>query len=376
MACDGYQSQLDSIEALDPAIKIACDGYGSSISSLNTFDGYVKTACDGYVVAAGLSGGQVLIGGTQASNNLTLQGSSNAVDGYIQAKSRISGFNGALNLGTLTTPPATFNDVGDVAIGADCDVQGNLNVAGNILNSTLKSALDGYAVLNGVSGGQELIGGTAASNNLLLKASSNASDGYIGVLSRLTNPTSYLNLGTAVGSIAGFNAVGDVACGGNLYSAGNITSAASYTITGSYLTANTTLRTNSQLNFNGLALMSYIADDGIHFALDNTDGGVNHNFIIGPWASYNVSYGKGTPSTNPTLFIASAISPATNTTRWGSLNHTGDGSLAGTFLLNSGSGPITLGVTTTPTSGYGDTNDVQVSGDFEEWYENFIKHKV
>ena len=63
------------------------------------------------------------------------------------------------------------------------------------------------------------------------------------------------------------------------------------------------------------------ADDGLHLELSETDGVGNHNLIICSRAWGYKNFDHNLLSTNPTLFIHSAINPDTANTQWISFTH-------------------------------------------------------
>jgi hypothetical protein len=171
----------------------------SSLSGLNSDDHTI------YAFLAGRSGGQILTGGTAANNNTTIRSTSNAVKGSVvldESTATTSSSSGALllsgGLGISNTTDATssisggtITTAGGLAvarrafIGTDLSVGGNLTVSGSA--SLPHGGLTGlsnddhtiYALLAGRSGGQVIIGGTAASNNTTIRSTSNATKGSV-----------------------------------------------------------------------------------------------------------------------------------------------------------------------------------------------------
>jgi hypothetical protein len=155
---------------------------------------------------AGRAGGQTIIGGTAASENLTLTSTSNATKGKVTTASEIESTLATgtapitvtsttvcpnLNASRLEGHAASYFQVagtyGDVVgpAGATAD-----SIA--VYNSTTgKLIKDGGAtiaqlpLLAGRAGGQTLIGGTAASENLILTSTSNATKGKVTTASQL-----------------------------------------------------------------------------------------------------------------------------------------------------------------------------------------------
>lgn len=173
-----------------------------------------------YMLLAGRSGGQTLIGGTSASNNLTLQTTSNITKGsYILSELSSNGFvktsggTGTLSIDTSSYQPlasqlttlASYNTNGlftqtaagsytgrtitanstKIAITNGSGVSGNPTVdvtEANLTHNNIGGLTTGdphtqYVLLAGRSGGQSITGGTAGGNNLTLNTTSNASKG-------------------------------------------------------------------------------------------------------------------------------------------------------------------------------------------------------
>jgi len=144
-----------------------------------------------YALLAGRTGGQTLIGGSAASDNLTLSSTSNVTKGNVVITD------------PLTT--ANINTTGNITVtgtvdGRDVSVDGSTldsHIADSTIHFTVASIDHGliagltdddhpqYALLAGRTGGQTLIGGSAASENLILESTSNVTKGVVQVLSPL-----------------------------------------------------------------------------------------------------------------------------------------------------------------------------------------------
>lgn len=113
-----------------------------------------------FALLAGRSGGQTITGGTGASENLTLMSTSNGTKGKIVV-------GGSVIQSTVATGNAPLEVISTTQVA-------NLNAS-----KVGGKAETDFALLNGRSGGQTLIGGTGASEKLTLRGSSNATAGTI-----------------------------------------------------------------------------------------------------------------------------------------------------------------------------------------------------
>jgi hypothetical protein len=77
-----------------------------------------------YTLLAGRAGGQVLVGGTAANNNLVLRSTSNATKGRVSIDEVTS---------TVSTSTGAFTVAGGVGFGADLRVAGNVYVGTNLV---------------------------------------------------------------------------------------------------------------------------------------------------------------------------------------------------------------------------------------------------
>ena len=94
-------------------------------------------------------------------------------------------------------------------------------------------------------------------------------------------------------------------------------------------------------------------DDGIHLALDSTDGRANHNLIITSYDNRVIDHDHETLSTNPTLIGHSALAPDNSNSEYWSKTHNGEDT-----QLTSGFGGFQFGVAAQPARG-----KITVTGD-------------
>ena len=180
-----------------------------------------------YSLLVGRSGGQILTGGTLASNTLTLRSTSNITKGSIildETTATTSSTTGSLKLsggiGISNTTDAsssinggTITTAGGLAvakkayIGTDLSVGGNFTVNGttNIDHGSISGLLDDdhtqYTLLTGRTGGQILTGGTSGTNNLILRSTSDVSKGSV-IFDETTSTT-----GSTIGSVRIFGGI-------------------------------------------------------------------------------------------------------------------------------------------------------------------------
>jgi len=183
-----------------------------------------------YALLVGRAGGQSLVGGTAASESLTLESTNNITKGTIIALSPVEADD--LDAHTATTlllgkGTATKIELANTGVTTEAQgpltalegvgVTGNITVTGTVdgrdvsvdgstldshiadstIHFTVASIDHGliagladddhtqYALLAGRAGGQSLIGGTAASDSLTLESTSNVTKGTVQVLSPL-----------------------------------------------------------------------------------------------------------------------------------------------------------------------------------------------
>lgn len=86
---------------------------------------------------------------------------------------------------------------------------------------------------------------------------------------------------------------------------------------------NSDRQTNFEVTAAGTTCMQVVPykDDGVHFAMKESDNTGNNNFIITSVTQGAKSHGHTTASTNPTLFIHSATDPTSDSTQWVSITH-------------------------------------------------------
>jgi hypothetical protein len=178
-----------------------------------------------YTLLAGRSGGQTLTGGTAASNSLTLRSTSNATKGSI-----------IIDETTVSSSTTT----GALVVSGGIGVAGTVyaNSANFVTLTAPHSGLSGltnddhtqYTLLAGRSGGQTITGGTAASNSLTLRSTTNATKGSI-LIDETTVTSS-----TTTGAL---RVSGGVGIAGGLYTgtAVNLASISGITTIGSTTTA-------------------------------------------------------------------------------------------------------------------------------------------
>jgi hypothetical protein len=267
-----------------------------------------------YALLAGRAGGQILTGGTAASNILTLRSTTNATKGSVLIDEttvststttgalRVAGgtgivgnlftggtgnFAGILNAtsGTASTSTTTGALVvtGGTGISGNLNVGGNLNVTGTLTASISHSSLTGltaddhtqYALLAGRTGGQILTGGTAASNVLTLRSTTNATKGSV-LIDETTVSTS-----TTTGAlrVAGGIGVSDAVYSGNgLYDSGNRV----FSIAGSNLSnSGSTINVVNNPSFSGIVNISNNTS-----STSNTTGALN---VVGGISSSNTT---------------------------------------------------------------------------------------
>jgi len=230
-----------------------------------------------------------------------------------------------------------------------------VRIGGTLVPAIDASSSPGVALLDGKAGGQILHGGTAASENLVLRSTFHSTKGYIDLQDRVTNSLGILNLGTAATSSQGYG-VGSVLLGGNLEVKGQ---GAINTV---IATTQIRLRTHCDLTFGNneyVRFWDWSTTEQFGLALHAEFG--NALIIHQDQARALKDYDHA-PTTDPTIFIHSALNPDTNNTRWGSFSHSGTSSLAGAFTLTTGSGVIVVGRTVTPPVNFDSTNDVVVGG--------------
>ena len=208
-----------------------------------------------YTLLAGRSGGQIITGGTAASNLLTLRSTSNATKGRVhidETTTSTSTVSGALTVaggvgiaGTLYTgtgtnlatisgittigssTAATVSAAGVLTVvnttASTTTTTGALKVAGGVgiagalyansgnfttltaphsgLSGLLNDEHTQYTLLAGRSGGQIITGGTAASNLLTLRSTSNATKGRVHIDETTTSTSTVSGALTVAGGV-------------------------------------------------------------------------------------------------------------------------------------------------------------------------------
>jgi len=152
----------------------------SSMDNLTGVDDHTQ-----YALLAGRAGGQTLIGDTAASGDLTLQSTSDATRGYVIASDLLQCGVGAELVARGVTPG---NDSIWVNSGLspsrlmftdDASTDLNLSDHNTLDNLTTGDVHTQYAILAGRAGGQTLVGGSAASEDLILESTSDGTKGDI-----------------------------------------------------------------------------------------------------------------------------------------------------------------------------------------------------
>lgn len=181
-----------------------------------------------YALLAGRSGGQTLLGGTAASENLTLNSTSNATKGYVL----INSAGGNVGIGT-TTPQSRLDVAGSVRVGSDATacsatISGSIRLNSNTLeycNGTAWTALaasgSGITSLNGLTANTQTFAigtsgtapafNSATSTHTLNIPMASATGVTAGLLSKTDYDAFNAKLGTATtfgGDISGaYNAI-------------------------------------------------------------------------------------------------------------------------------------------------------------------------
>ncbi len=184
------------------------------------FSGLLADDHTQYALLAGRSGGQTLTGGTAASNTLILRSTTNATKGQVYIDE---------------TTASTSITTGALRVAGGAGIEGTLYAnAANITTLTAPhSGLSGltaddhtqYALLAGRFGGQTLTGGTAASNTLILRSTTNATKGQV----YIDETTVSTSITTGALRVAGGVGIGGSLYAGDIYSNGVLVGSSSYT---------------------------------------------------------------------------------------------------------------------------------------------------
>lgn len=142
----------------------------SSLSGLTSGDDHTQ-----YAKIAGRSGGQTFYGGTGAGDNLVLSASSDGSPGNVSISRAL--------FSDLTASTVPYLDTSKVLTSSSVTTTELGYVSG--VTSSIQTQLDGKVVLAGVSGGQSIIGGTGASENLTLTSTSHGTKGAITMASKV-----------------------------------------------------------------------------------------------------------------------------------------------------------------------------------------------
>jgi hypothetical protein len=303
-----------------------------------------------YVLLSGRSGGQILTGGIDASNNYTIRSTSNVTKGSVifdetttstsnsTGSVLVSGGIGISNTtdATSSTNGGTFTTAGGLAvskkafIGSDLAVGGSLTVTGAFVipHSGLSGLTSGddhtqYAFLSGRIGGQIYTAGTSSGNSLTLRSTTNATKGSI-LLDETTASTSSLTGAFRVAGGVGISNTTDatsITNGGTLTSAGGA-SFAKRVFIGTNLDTGTVNITNSTQNIlnincnNSITNIGRIIFTGTAGTGDFSIGGDGGDIIwqggggramqYGAWHEVRITGGRATGT--PLPFVAGSNS--------------------------------------------------------------------
>ncbi len=190
----------------------------------------VLNATSGTVSSSTTTGALVVTGGAGISGNAFIGGTGN-VAGILNATSGTA---------SSSTTTGALVVTGGAGVSGNVFIGGNLNIAGTLTASIAHSSLTGltvgddhtqYALLAGRVGGQILTGGTAASNTLTLRSTTNATKGSVLIDETTTSSsttTGALRVGGGVG-IVGNTFIGGT---GNIAGVLSATSGTASTSTG------------------------------------------------------------------------------------------------------------------------------------------------
>jgi hypothetical protein len=173
-----------------------------------------------YTLLVGRSGGQTITGGTAASNTLILRSTSNATKGQVfidETTASTSTTTGALRV-------AGGVGIGGALFGASATFT-SLSAPHSGLSGLTADDHTQYALLAGRSGGQTITGGTAASNTLILRSTSNATKGQVFI----DETTASTSTTTGALRVAGGVGIGGALYAGDIYSNGLLVGSSSYT---------------------------------------------------------------------------------------------------------------------------------------------------
>lgn len=165
----------------------------SATSDHSALSGLEKDTHDQYVNKYGRAGGQTVFGGTAASNSLTLRSTSNSTKGRVIIDE---------------TTASSSTTTGALTVSGGVGIQGNMFTGGYVVTS-------------------QIYGGTAASNTLTLRSTTNTTKGRV-VVDETTNSTSPTTGAFTVAGGAGIQ--GNLAIGGAQYVNYGATVTSNYTV--------------------------------------------------------------------------------------------------------------------------------------------------
>lgn len=109
------------------------------------------------------------------------------------------------------------------------------------------------------------------------------------------------------------------------------------TVTSAVIKCNTQLELNS-----GYTVWKTGTTESL-LLLDDRDVAGRKNLAVSTYTNRLKDHDHTSISSDPTIFINSALDPDTDNTRWGSLHHDGTSGDVGGFNIGSGSGPVEIG---------------------------------
>jgi hypothetical protein len=231
-----------------------------------------------YMLLAGRTGGQILTGGTGASNILTLRSTTNASKGSVLIDETTT---------STSTTTGALVVTGGAGVSGNVNVGGNLNVTGTLTASIAHSGLTGlladdhtqYMLLSGRTGGQILTGGTGASNILTLRSTTNASKGSV-LIDETTTSTS-----TTTGALRVAGGAGIV---GNLFTGGTGNFAGIVSATSG--TASTSTTTGALVVTGGAGVSGNLNVGGNLNVTGSFSASIAHNILTGLLADDHTQY--------------------------------------------------------------------------------------
>ncbi len=301
------------------------------VSAHGTLTGLLVDDHTQYALLIGRSGGQILIGGTAASDTLTLESTSNATKGTVTVADPlvIQKYSQFTDMTAPSNPSngegRLYKKTGDDGIfwlpdsgGAEIDLtESGLSDHGG-LTGLLDDDHTQYALLAGRAGGQTLIGGTASGEDLVLTSTSNATKGTVQVsdplevddLDALTATTLLIGKATATKvEIADTTVVTEIQGPTDLLEGVDITG--NGTLTGYIEFADMTAPSNPADNFG--RIYKKTGDDGVFWKPDSA--GAEIDLTSSPLSYYNIT-SDTIAATNSATYIpidGMTVTPANST---------------------------------------------------------------